>query len=93
VWASTMGQLCSAQDRDCFRGYDWSAHDEAVFRATYSIWQTALYASRLQGRQKLPVCLRYSWPHVLYEQVHLRTLHRRAALLAKMLCDWDMARS
>lgn len=30
--------------------------------------------------------------HAAHEQVHIRTLHRRAALLAKMLCDWDMAR-
>ncbi|MBP8974558.1 MAG: M20/M25/M40 family metallo-hydrolase [Anaerolineae bacterium] len=31
-------------------------------------------------------------PHAAHEQVHLRTLPRRAALLAKMLRDWDMAR-
>jgi len=31
-------------------------------------------------------------PHAVHEQVHLRTLPRRAALLAKMLRDWDMAR-
>ncbi|MEB2287725.1 MAG: M20 family metallopeptidase [Anaerolineae bacterium] len=30
--------------------------------------------------------------HAAHEQVHLRTLPRRAALLAKMLRDWDMAR-
>jgi glutamate carboxypeptidase len=30
--------------------------------------------------------------HAAHEQVHIRTLHRRAALLAKMLCEWDMAR-
>jgi glutamate carboxypeptidase len=28
--------------------------------------------------------------HAVHEQVHIRSLHRRAALLAKVLIDWDM---
>lgn len=30
--------------------------------------------------------------HAKHEQVHIRTLHRRAALLAQMLIDWDMSK-